>query len=87
MYWDIKKIEIIDKENYTLKVFFADGLNGLVKFEPSFFRGVFAHLINPDEFDKATIFDNVVTWPGHLDLAPDAMWEGIKDNNGIHILK
>jgi Protein of unknown function (DUF2442) len=86
MYWDVIKVEIVDAYDYKIRVFFQDGLMGEVKFELNFFRGVFSHLVDPVAFAKVVVFDNVVTWPGHLDLAPDAMWHGIKNNNGLWIV-
>jgi len=49
-----------------------------VNFLPSFFRGVFSHLASLPEFQKVNVVDGVVTWPGELDLAPDAMYAEIK---------
>ena len=86
MYWDIEKVEVDSLEDYRIKVFFVDGLTGLVQFNLSFFRGVFSHLVNPKDFAKVTVFDKVVTWPGHLDLAPDAMYDEIKNNNGLWVV-
>ena len=49
-----------------------------MKFMPSFFRGVFTHLASLQEFQKVHIVDGFITWPGELDLAPDAMYAEIK---------
>lgn len=57
---------------------FADGLHGQVRFGPSAYRGVFAKLRDPVEFNKLYVNDYFVTWPSELDLAPDAMYEHIK---------
>ena len=48
-----------------------------VIFLPSAFRGVFARLSQPAEFRQARLQDGVLTWPGELDLAPDAMHQAI----------
>lgn len=56
---------------------FHDGLEGDVLFMPSAFRAVFARLKNPQSFREARVEDGVLTWPGELDLAPDAMHEAI----------
>jgi hypothetical protein len=40
--------------------------------------GVFAALRDPAIFAQARVEYGVVTWPGELDLAPDAMHEAIK---------
>jgi len=86
MHWDIIKLEIVSLEDYKIKVFFKDGLSGEVKFNLPFFKGVFSHLVDTKNFAKVTVFDGVVTWPGHLDLAPDAMYDGIKDNHGLWVV-
>ena len=78
MYWDV--IEAIPKDYLILSVKFTDGLCGQVKFAPSHLQGVFAPLKNPDFFNRVFINDGVVTWPGELDLAPDAMYDEIKQN-------
>jgi hypothetical protein len=62
----------------ALEVEFADGTVGQVRFEPSHLTGVFAALKDPIVFQQAHIDGGAVTWPGHVDLAPDAMYEAIK---------
>jgi len=42
--------------------------------------GVFVALRDPAVFAQAYIEHGVVTWPGELDLAPDAMYDEIKAN-------
>jgi hypothetical protein len=39
---------------------------------------VFSHLSDPAQFRQVTVVGGAVTWPGELDLAPDAMHEEIK---------
>ena len=58
---------------------FSDGLEGTVKMQPSAFRGVFQSLADPVFFKQLYINDYFVTWPGELDLAPDAMHSHIQD--------
>jgi Protein of unknown function (DUF2442) len=86
MDWNVEKVEIDSLDDYRIRVFFKDGLSGLVEFRLSFFKGVFSHLVDPKAFAKVTVFDEVVTWPGHLDLAPDAMYDGIKNNGGLWVV-
>ena len=75
MNWDVIHMKI---ENDTaLRVRFQDGLEGEVQFLPSAFRGVFAGLKDPQVFQQAYVQDGVLTWPGELDLAPDAMHDAI----------
>ena len=75
MYWDV--IEMNVQDNASVWVRFHDGLEGVVQFLPSAFHGVFACLRDPAAFRMARIEDGVLTWPGELDLAPDAMHETI----------
>lgn len=76
MRWDVTEVKVVG--DFALAVRFQDGLEGAVKFRPSFFRGVFEHLASHQEFQKVQVVDGVVTWPGELDLAPDAMYAEIK---------
>ena len=75
MYWDVTKV--IVQDDTTLWVRFHDGLEGVVEFLPTAFRGVFAHLREPGAFRLAHVEEGVLTWPGELDLAPDAMHAAI----------
>ena len=71
MKWDVVDAHVV--EHGCFKVKFADGLEGTVRFAPSAYRGVFAKLRDPSEFNKLYVNGYFVTWPGELDLAPDAM--------------
>ena len=75
--WDV--VDARQEGPLTLNVRFADGLNGKVRFEPSRFRGVFEKLKDPAAFAQVYVQDGYVTWPGELDLAPDAMYDAIKE--------
>lgn len=78
MYWDVTSVKPI--EYLTLKVTFNDGLEGTVHFKLSHLTGVFESLKDKNFFDKVYINYGAVTWPGELDLAPDAMYTEIKKN-------
>jgi hypothetical protein len=41
---------------------------------------VFSPLRDPSRFAEVRVQDGVVTWPGGLDLAPDAMYDEIRRN-------
>lgn len=79
-YWRVSEVRVI--EDYAVWVRFKDGLEGVVRFLPGFFRGVFSHLNDPEKFRQVTVVGGAVTWPGELDLAPDAMHEEIKQRGG-----
>lgn len=75
-YWRVTEVAVI--EEHAVRVRFVDGLEGIVRFLPGFFRGVFSHLSDPAKFRQVTVVGGAVTWPGELDLAPDAMHEEIR---------
>ena len=76
MKWDVVAIQAVPP--MALQVRFADGTIGKVCFEPSHLSGVFEALKDPAFFAQVRIESGTVTWPGHLDLAPDAMYAEIK---------
>jgi Protein of unknown function (DUF2442) len=76
MDWDVVTVNVEDEN--LLRVRFADGTEGLVRFRRSFFQGVFAPLRDPQKFLQVQLGNGFVTWPGELDLAPDAMYEEIR---------
>lgn len=71
-------IEVRLETHLTLSVCFADGISGKVHFLPSHLTGVFTPLKEADFFNKVFLNDGVVSWPGEIDLAPDAMHDEIK---------
>jgi hypothetical protein len=61
---------------------FQDGTAGKVDmnaFVHADDAGVFAALTNPARFAEAFVDYGVVTWPGEIDLAPDAMHQAIRE--------
>ena len=75
MRWDV--VEVLPEPDYCLYVRFADGLSGRVHLQENELTGVLAPLRDRQFFEKVFIDDGAVTWPGHIDLAPDAMYEEI----------
>ena len=61
MNWDVTEVKV--QGDAALWVRFHDGLEGMVTFSPSAFRGVLAHLSQPAEFRQARVQDGVLTWP------------------------
>jgi len=76
--WRICKV--YPMPDYCLHVRFVDGLEGIVKFLPEHLTGIFVALKDRVFFEKVYLEYGAVTWPGELDLAPDAMYEEIKKN-------
>jgi hypothetical protein len=67
---------------YRLKVRFLDGTEGVVDMSErvrSPEAGVFARLSDPAVFAAVFVDFGVVTWPGEIDLAPDAMHQAIRE--------
>ena len=85
--WRVTKVKAMP--NYELEVEFRDGTHGFVEmmnFVTSEKAGIFAVLKDPHLFSQAHIEYGVVTWPGEIDLAPDAMHYEIKQK-GRWVLK
>ena len=79
--WRVADVEPL--ADYRLKVRFLDGTEGDVLLAALINRteaGVFAQLRDESLFRKVYVALGVVTWPGHLDLAPDAMYDAIRDS-------
>jgi hypothetical protein len=83
MYYDVVEVRPLTHLHFAVR--FKDGLTGEVRFEPSHLTGVFEALKNPEIFASVSCAEGFVTWPGELDLAPDAMYDEIKVN-GVWIL-
>lgn len=78
MDWDVLEARVLEHGSFHVR--FADGLEGIVRFSPSAYRGVFERLLDPDLFNRLCVKEYFVTWPGELDLAPDALHENIKQS-------
>ena len=78
MYADV--IDIKNLGHLEFVVTFADGLTGPVRMMPSHLYGVFEQLKEPGFFNRIQLVDGFVSWPGEIDLAPDAMYTAIKEH-------
>lgn len=81
--------DVIPLPGYRLAVRFFDGTTGTVDMSVlvrSPDAGVFAVLADPQRFAEVFVDYGVVTWPGELDLAPDAMHTELK-NKGEWLLE
>ena len=77
--WRVREVTALP--GYRLAVRFADGLAGTVDLAALVWSpkaGVFASLRDPAQFGQVYVELGAVTWPGELDLAPDAMYAAIK---------
>jgi hypothetical protein len=67
----------------TLFVRFDDGVEGRVRFEPSYLRGIWAKLRDPDYFRSVAIRHGAVSWPNEEpDMCPDTMHDEIVRHGG-----
>jgi len=79
--WRVTAVEALPK--FQLRVVFADGLTGMVdmsRMVHSPNAGVFATLADQSLFAQVRIDLGAVSWPGELDLAPDAMHAAIQEH-------
>lgn len=77
--WRVVSVDAL--EGFRLKVRFVDGLEGLVHMKDlirSNRAGVFASLRDPAVFAQVHLAMGAVTWPGGIDVAPDAMHDEIE---------
>ena len=82
MHCDVVEVKPI--EHLALEVRFADGVQGRARLLENALVGVFAVLKDPVFFAKVESGNGFITWPGELDLAPDAMYEAIKRSGKWH---
>ena len=76
MHYDV--IQVKPSGHLRLAVWFRDGLRGEVELRESHLYGVFEALKDPELFQHVHCDQGFVEWPGEIDLAPDAMYEAIK---------
>jgi len=78
--WRVAEVEALP--GFRLRLRFNDGTSGFVEMEKlvnSDHAGVFAALRDERLFRRVRISLGSVSWPGELDLAPDAMHRAIKE--------
>ena len=73
--YDVVEVKVLGY--LRLWVRFGDGVEGTVCFKPSHLYGVFEPLKDTAIFAQARCADGFVSWPGDIDLAPDAMRRAI----------
>ena len=86
--WEVVAVRPLS--GFQLDVEFADGLRGRFDYSEFIHRedaGVFAPLRDVNYFKQVGIVDGAVTWPGELDLAPDAMYDRLKASPPNTIVK
>lgn len=85
--WSIVRFKVVS--NYQIEVTFADGTSGVADLAPRLSQGPlgdgFDPLCEETFFESVYLEHGALTWPGGIDLAPDAMYERIRES-GISIL-
>ena len=80
--WSIVRFKLL--ANYQIEVSFADGTAGVADLAPRLSQGPmgdgFDALRNEALFAKAYLEHGALTWPGGIDLAPDAMYQRIRES-------
>jgi Protein of unknown function (DUF2442) len=80
--WSIVRFNVLP--NYKIDVLFADGTAGVADLAPRLSQGPIGDGFDPlcDEsvFAKAYLEHGALTWPGGIDLAPDAMYQRIRES-------
>lgn len=77
--WTVVSVRALD--GYRLWIRFVDGTEGEADVSQLILGphpGVFKVLCDPAVFARVGINHGAVTWPGGLDLAPDAMYDQIR---------
>ncbi len=78
--WRIREIKALP--DFCIDVVFIDGLRGRIDLSQYIISpraGVFACLQDQNLFNQAFLNYGALTWPGEIDLAPDAMYEEIRE--------
>jgi hypothetical protein len=80
--WSIVRFKVLS--NYKLEVSFADGTTGVADLAPRLSQGPlgdgFDTLCNETVFATVYLEHGALTWPGGIDLAPDAMYQRIRES-------
>jgi hypothetical protein len=82
MPWRVASVQALP--GYQLRVRFLDGLEGIVDMSAliaSPNAGVFSVLSDSEAFNRVFVSLGAVCWPGGLDIAPDAIYAGIKGSS------
>ena len=81
--WRVTSVRVLP--DYRLDVTFVDGTQGEVDLaaflqQPQVAASVFAPLKDVATFGQARVGLGAVEWPGGVDLAPDAMYDAIREH-------
>jgi len=71
--------------DFRLKLTFRDGTEGVVDMKAAIFAssaGVFTALRDEAVFREVRVEMGAPVWPGDLDVAPDALYDGVRSSSG-----
>ena len=78
--WSIIRFNVLSR--YRIEVSFADGTSGIADLAPRLSQGPLGDgldaLCDQNVFSKVYLEHGALTWPGGIDLAPDAMYLRIR---------
>ena len=86
--WELRKAKC--NKDYSIEVEFFDGLTGVVIIKETRLINVFEPLKNVQLFLKGDVKYGAITWDigdYELDLAPETMYNEIKNNNGVYVFQ
>ena len=77
---DITDVEVLGDQR--LRLTFADGVIGDVRFDRTEWTGVLAPLADPEFFRQVYVHpeSRTITWPGELDLAPEPLYAQAREH-------
>jgi hypothetical protein len=84
--WIVTSVTALPRSRFRVR--FIDGTEGDVDMGPFLAQrrlGVFEPLRRRGQFVRIRVDDGVMTWPCGADLAPDALYEGVRAS-GCHVL-
>lgn len=79
--WTVTEAKALPEGQLVLQ--FADGLRGTVTLAQGELTGALARLRDPDYFVRMRLIDGVPTWPQGEDLAPDGLYEDVRQSQAV----
>jgi hypothetical protein len=68
-------IRVVPRDGFQLELSFSTGETRLFDARPYLSKGAFTRLQDPALFRQAYVAFDTVCWPGHLDIAPETLYD------------